>query len=309
MFVNLNFFWLQLFLLIWFLLRRVSHVACIFFDLIGIHSIFVSVKANTFLTGLTKLCPVLVHFFILLFSIVMVVWRWNVVHDFCQNNTKTFRNSFKLRFINGSITKVLTFLALHFVHSQVVTDFVNILWNCFFLHFYVKRRPINSEWDFEISENGGERVGADVAMKFGLDFSSHVGSTFTFFESFAEIMDVKIVAVLSHLIKTVFNDIRAIFRPKDFLLAVLDGYFEHSECLESTDGVVSKVLTLIFIIIVWVGLFRVGFVWFFISFAAGLWIRELVVHDVFWLLIWLRFNKNTNICLFSYVKLRLYGIF
>jgi hypothetical protein len=93
-------------------------------------------------------------------------------------------------------------------------------------------------------------VGADVAMKFGLDFSSHVGSTFTFFESFAEIMDVKIVAVLSHLIKTVFNDIRAIFRPKDFLLAVLDGYFEHSECLESTDGVVSKVLTLIFIIIV-----------------------------------------------------------
>lgn len=93
-------------------------------------------------------------------------------------------------------------------------------------------------------------MGADVAIKFGLDFSSHVGSAFTFFESFAEIMDLEIVAIFSHLIKIVFDDIRTIFSPENFLLAILDGHFEHSECLESTDRVISKVLTLIFIIVV-----------------------------------------------------------
>ena len=123
-------------------------------------------------------------------------------------------------------------------------------------------------------------MGARLAIKFCFDFSSHVRSSLIFSESFAFVMNVEFVAISIHLIKAVLNNIGTVLRMIHFFIG-LDGYFEHSVCLESTDGVDGHVFTLILIIvfrfIIWVRLSR-----FFLSTEIRWGTRKVFVHRILW---------------------------
>ncbi len=120
----------------------------------------------------------------------------------------------------------------------MILDQVKLCDFTFFWKFFTNEVFINAKRHFKVSENRGKGFGASFAIKSGFDFPSHKNIFFMSFQSSVKILKIEIVSIFIHLIKMILDDILAKIGGIHFFEG-LNGLFEHSECLESADWVIS----------------------------------------------------------------------
>lgn len=196
------------------------------------------------------------------------------------------------------MTKLIARFTLHFVQSESKIYILDFGFNTkvemiFFVIFCgTLFADFKAAWGFkmnlkgnlESSENGCKMFGAPIASESSFDFSAHGLSVLVSAKEISGIFRLKMIAVRCHFFKTILDNTNTTIRGKGSLSSILNGLFEHSERLKSTDWIVGKIFPYLRCLLIWAREVREGIMRLDRLSGRLIWLWKVLFHVYsFWM--------------------------